>query len=800
MHHKGAHTTVKLNPDQLVRHIQPDDLQLDKAYPPQIANQILGQPRATEALELGIRTPQPGYNLYLAGESGTGRVRYVMEYLAPLAAVSDPPQDWLYVNNFDNPSEPRAIALPHKQGSAFLKDIDKLIEEILATFPAVFEHPSYLRKTAAFQKQFDLIYDQSIDVVEKKAASMKIALYRQDGAISFSPLIDGQSADEASFAKLTDEQRDTFHKQAEGLEELLNDSLLELPQWQRDLNNKLRNLQQETIRHSLKPLFDHIQNSYLGYAGILFYLAQINGHLPRTIVEHLDESQQQESQSNRRLLLEELYRPNLFSAHRRASGAPIIFESNPSYTNLFGSITLSTEQNSPASNYHNIIPGALHHANNGYLILDIEKVLRDPSTWDALKRALRDGKIYIEQPSNDLQLGLPQALKAKSIPLNIKVILIGPREVYYALEEHDPDFDQLFRILVDFNSEINLEPCNLTRFANQLQSRADDLELAQLSPSALSRLAEHACRLAENQNKLTACIDHIMEVATEANQFLLLTSDTIINKQHIDTAITARTKRNSRIHDIIQEDIHNGKIVISTEGKAVGQVNGLSVIQVGESSFGLPIRITATVHPGSNGVVDIEREVELGQAVHSKGVLLLAGYLCGRYAKDFPLAISAKIAMEQSYGYIDGDSASLAELCALLSALIGQPLKQEIALTGSVNQRGEVQAIGGVNEKIEGFFDICKLRGLTGHQMVIIPASNQNNLMLSNEVTQAVKDKLFAIHVVSTVDEALALLADEQPGIEDAEGQFPSDSINGRVVERLQKYSTIVQQLQANRL
>jgi len=781
---------VKLNADQLVRHIHPEDLQLDKACAPPTANQILGQPRATEALELGIRTPQPGYNLYLAGESGTGRVRYVMEYLAPLAAVADPPQDWLYVNNFDNPSEPRAIALPHKQGSAFLKDIDKLIEEILATFPAVFEHPTYLRKTSVLQKQFDQLYDQSIDIVEKKAASMQVALYRQDSAITFSPLIDGQIADEGSFAKLTDEQRDSFHKQAEELEELLNDSLLELPQWQRDLNNKQRKLQQETIRHSLKPLFDQIQNSYLGYAGILFYLAQVNDHLPRTIVEHLDESQQQESPSNRRMFLEELYRPNLFSAHRRANGAPIIFESNPSYTNLFGSITLSSEQNSPASNYHNIIPGALHHANNGYLILDIEKVLRDPSTWEALKRALRDGKIYIEQPSSEVQLGLPQNLKAKSIPLHIKVILIGPREVYYALEEHDQDFNQLFRILVDFSSDINFDPCNLTRFANLLQSRADDLDLAQLSPSALSRLAEHACRLAENQNKLTACIEHIMEVATEANQFLFHTSDTILNKQHI-------AKRNSRIHDLIKEEIHSGKIVISTEGKAVGQVNGLSVIQVGESSFGLPIRITATVHPGSNGVVDIEREVELGQAVHSKGVLLLAGYLCGRYAKDFPLAISAKIAMEQSYGYIDGDSASLAELCALLSALIVQPFKQDIAMTGSVNQRGEVQAIGGVNEKIEGFFDICKLRGLTGSQMVIIPTSNQSNLMLSNEVINAVKEGMFSIHAVSKVDEALALLAGVGPGEKDSNGKFPADSINRRIVDQLRRYTEIVQQLQS---
>ncbi|MEZ5524228.1 MAG: ATP-binding protein [Pseudomonadales bacterium] len=788
---------MKLDAQQLIRHIHPEDLNLDKACSPPTANQILGQPRATEALELGIRTPQPGYNLYLAGDSGTGRVRYVMDYLAPLAAIADPPQDWLYVNNFDNPSEPRAIALPHKQGSSFLKDIDKLIEEILATFPAVFEHPTYLRKKTAIQKEFDQIYDQSVATVEQRATAMDIAVYRQEGSITFSPLVDGEIADENSFAKLSEEKREAFHRQAEELENMLNDSLMELPQWQRDLNNKLRKLQQETIRHSLKPLFDQIQNQYLGYAGILLYLAQVNDHLPRTIVEHLDAGEQQESPGARRMLLEELYRPNLFSAHRQANGAPIIFETNPSYNNLFGSITVSGEQSSQATSYHNIIPGSLHHANGGYLILDIEKVLRDPSTWEALKRALLDGKIYIEQPSSELQLGLPQHLKAKSIPLNIKVILIGPREVYYALEEHDYDFDQQFRILVDFSSDIDFDDCNLTRFANHVQGRADDLGLAQLNASALSRLAEHACRLAENQNKLTACMDPIMEVVTEANQFLLQSSENIIDKQHIENAINARTRRNSRLHDLVKEDILSGKVVISTEGSAVGQVNGLSVIQVGESSFGLPVRITATVHPGSSGVVDIEREVELGQAVHSKGVLLLAGYLCGRYAKNFPLAISAKVAMEQSYGYIDGDSASLAELCALLSALIVQPVKQNIAMTGSVNQRGEVQAIGGVNEKIEGFFDICKMRGLTGDQVVIIPASNQSNLMLSNEVIEAVEQGLFSIHAISKVDEALALLTGENPGNKDSKGEFPEGSINKRIVDQLRRYTEIVQQFQS---
>lgn len=496
------------------------------------------------------------------------------------------------------------------------------------------------------------------------------------------------------------------------------------------------------------------------------YLVQLYSHLPRFIEEHLHESQSNltESIANRRTLLEELFLPNLITRSAQNSGAPIVQESNPSHANLFGRINYISEQGSIKSNHRQIISGSLHRANGGYLILDIEKVLSDPSTWKALKRCLRDEKIYIEPPASEIMAGLPQSLKPVSIPLKVKIILIGPRDIYYTLERYDHDFDELFRVLVDFSSQIDHTSENLQQFTSILLQRAKEANVVKLSNSARSRLVEYACRVAEHQQKLTAFIDPIMELVIEADHSLQQSQDTEITAKHINHAIHAREQRNARLYEQVKEDIVDGSIVITTTGVAVGQANGLSVIQVGESNFGCPVRITATVHPGKLGIVDIEREVKLGQAVHSKGVLLLSGYLRGHYCKEFPLAISAHLAMEQSYGYVDGDSASLAELSALLSALTNTPLRQDLAITGSVNQRGEVQAVGGINEKIEGFFDICNARGLNGTQGVLIPASNSINLMLSETIINAVENNAFNIYTVSSVDETLGLLTGMKMG------------------------------------
>ncbi|OUS27679.1 ATP-dependent protease [Gammaproteobacteria bacterium 45_16_T64] len=791
---------MKLSVEQLFHPVHSDDIAVPSLPPGDSTGNsaedehILGQRRATEALEFGIDINQPGYNLYVSGENGTGRVQYVMDYLSPVASLGAPPLDWLYVNNFDNPREPRVLSLPPQQGANLLKAFDGLIESLVATFPATFDHPTFQQQKSSLQRLFDRKYDTAIDEIERQANNRLIAVYREEGTISFTPLVDGQAADEAVFAQLEEEQRNKFQKDVVELEGLLNKTLLELPQWQRDLNDQLKELREGTIRQAIKPLFDDIQKKYPGNTAILLYVAQVHSHLPRIIEEYLGEEQESKNEINinKRSLLEDLYRPNLIIRSIPDNGAPIVVETNPHFGNLFGQLDAPQETTPFNTHFQQLSAGALHRANGGYLILHVEKVLREPSTWEALKRALQNNRISFEPPIHEAQLGIPSTLSPESIPLSVKIILIGPRDIYYTLAQLDSEFDELFRVLVDFSGEFNRTSKNLYQFSQLLQHKARKKGLAELSDSAIAHLTEHACRLAEHQQKLSARIEHIMEVAIEADYLRSQEQDEVIKQQHIVNAIDAREYRNSRLSEQVREQILDGTIVISTTGVATGQMNGLSIIEVGESVFGCPSRITASVHPGNNGVVDIEREVELGQSAHSKGVLLLGGYLCGRYAKDFPLAISAHIAMEQSYGYIDGDSASLAELCALISALVNIPLRQDIAITGSVNQRGEVQAIGGVNEKIEGFFDICLARGLTGNQGVIIPATNQPNLMLAKRVVEAVKNKEFFVYTSTSVDQTLELLTGRNMGKENSQGKFPTNSVNQQVVKRLKEFSKIM--------
>lgn len=788
---------MKLTVDQLAHHIGPDHPALQDHFTPSDDSTIASalQPRAIAALSHGINISQPGYNLYIAGPNGSSRVAHVKTFLKPLANSRPTPNDWLYVNNFDNALEPRAISMPPQQGAQFMKDMESLVDSLLSLFPTVFENPGYLRSRASLQKLYDQTYEQAMAHVEVFAAENNMAIFKEDGAITFTPLVDGQPMDETEFALMSEQQREVFREAVEQAEEMLNERLLELPQWQRELNNKLKALRENIIKQSIKPLFEGLQQKYSSQTGVLLYLAQMINHLPRFIEENLQDSNDGENSKepviNLRQAFEATFMPNLLNRDATRNGAPVLMESNPTYANLFGRINYVASSSGLQTSYRSISPGALHLANGGYLLLDIEKLLRDPNTWEALKHCLRDGRIHIDPQVGDLQSSLPTILKPESVSLNVKIILIGPPDVYYALQQYDHDFDELFRVLVDMDAEINVDEQNVYYFAQDVKQRAKDMHITPLNNGAVAALLNHACRLAEDQQKFSASIDRIMEVVVEANQFVSASYSDVIDAEHINTALEFRAKRNARLYELIKESILSDRIKIATEGSAIGRCNGLTVIQVGDSAYGCPVRISATAHPGKHGVLDIEREVNLGQAVHSKGVLLLSGYLCGRYCVDFPLAMSAQIAMEQSYGYVDGDSASVAELCTLLSALTKRELRQDIALTGSINQYGEVQAVGGVNEKIEGFFDICCARGLTGEQGVIIPASNTRDLMLNTQIIAAVAEGKFHIYAVEHADEALALLSGEDPGKETAPGNFPANSMNADVVTTLLSYTKL---------
>jgi len=756
---------------------------------PKLPETILGQSRALSALEFGIAMSNPGYNVFVMGEPGLGRLSMITNHLHAQAQTLPAPPSYAYVDNFDNPREPVAVELPAEHGQTLSKDIEKLIDNLLATFPAAFESPTYQQKKGAIERYYNQYYNHAIDLVDKKALSMEIALFREGETISFAPIRDNKALNEDQFTQLPQPEREVFHKHVEELEEYLSEVLLELPQWRREMVEKIKQLDNDTIDLAIEPLFAELNDSYQNIDDMITFLAEIKKNLNNTIADYLMPSRTPEPQDNtaKRLLLTELYAPNILVDNKQECGAPVIYEPHPIYQNLFGRIEYVSDQGTLVTNYRRICAGSLHKANGGYLILEAEKLLNYPFVWEGLKRALQSGRIEIESPYSDLGINTI-TLKPEVIPLNVKVILVGSRDIYYLLEELDDEFNEMFKILADFDSYIPRNDESMQRFILLMIRQAADSGAKPLTRAAIECLIEHSCRLAENQHHFSARIKDSLEIIAEANLFCRRDDQPVCDRAHIEQALAAREHRNGRLPENILEEMLVGTILIDTDGDAIGKVNGLTVMEVGGSSFGAPVRITASVYPGSRGIVDVEREVELGQAIHSKGVMILTGYLGHTYAQQFPLAISGSIAIEQSYGYIDGDSASLAELCCLISALTRVPIKQTFAVTGSINQYGEVQAVGGVNEKIEGFFRLCQARGLNGQHAAIIPTANKRNLM-KQEVIDAVAKGLFAVYAVSSVDETLELLTGHSAGVLDGEGMYPEDSINFKAISRLKEIS-----------
>ena len=780
-------TALRLSPDQLTAPIDLDSLGFTTTDDLEPFRGILGQERAVEALQFGVAMHRPGYNVFVMGDPGTGRFSYVQRYLRAEAKRQVTPQDCVYVNNFDEPREPWVISLAPGSAGELIEVIDRFIDNLLATFPAVFEHPAYQQKKSAIDRAFNQRYDRAIDSVERRALEKNIALYRDSQNIAFTPMKEGKALDEADFAQLPEEERERFHSDISELEEVLNEELASLPQWKRESSNQLRELNEQTITEALQPLLEPLLERYSGNQAVCDYLQAMRQNLLKTVIDQLVEERALEARPDayKRQLLVEQYSPSLIVGHHTSGGAPVVHEPHPSYDNLFGRIEYSPEQGALVTSYRHIRSGALHRANGGFLLLEAEKLLGVPFVWDALKRALHSRELKMESPWADMGRLATVTLTPQVIPLDVKVVIIGSRQVYYALQDLDPDFQEMFRVLVDFDEDLPRTPDSIEGMAQLLKTRTSEEGLAPLTAAAVARVLTYSTRLAEHQKRLSARISDIFQLVAEADFTRQLAGDPITDTAHIERALRAKETRTGRVSARIHEDMLSGVILIDTDGAAVGKCNGLTVLEVGDSVFGLPARISATVYPGGSGIVDIEREVNLGQPIHSKGVMILTGFLGSRYAQKHPLEISASIALEQSYGYVDGDSASLGEVCTLISALSRTPLKQCFAITGSINQFGEVQAVGGLNEKIEGFFRLCQARGLTGEQGVIIPRSNVPNLMLDEEVLQAVRNGQFSVYGVSCVDEALALLAGEPAGELNEQGDFAEGSINARVVARL---------------
>ena len=755
---------------------------------------FVGHERAKEALEFGLSMSTIGFNVFAMGEHGTGRQTLIKQMLTALASEKTAPDEWCYTNNFDESHIPLTLSLKPGDGKQLLVSMNKFIDGLLSLFPEVFDNPGYQRQKSAIDREFNQKYDQAISIVEKIALKDNVVLYEEDGELGFSPLVDGKPLNDKEFANLNEQERTKFYQLLGELENVLAEQLLELPLWKRLSFDQLRKLKNDTAEQAIKPYITELEKEFSNNQDVLKYLDKVRSHVVDAVLETLvTESDDTPTDKELRKLMVERFLPNLLVPRDDTQGAPVVYEQNPTYQNLFGHVDFASFQGSSYTSYRLIRPGALHKANGGYLLLDADKVLSQPMVWSRLKLALKTQQITIENPYSEYSPPSGYSLQPEKIPLQVKVVLLGDAEIYYTLQDYDQEFTELFRVLADFDRHLDKTDSNLIAFGQLIRRRAEQYNYPEVSSDAVLELVRYALRRSAHKHKVSANIVQVNDLLDEANYCWQKQGGTgDLTAQHIALAQAAKKRRIGRLSEIWLSEIKERQVLIHTEGEYIGKVNGLTVLEIGDSVFGTPARITATVYAGSEGVTDIEREVDLGKAIHSKGVLLLTGYLGHKYGQTFPVSISANIAIEQSYGHIDGDSASMAELCALISAITLLPIDQSLAITGSINQHGEVQSIGGVNEKIEGFFQLCQDKGLTGKQGVIIPQTNIINLMLNDEVIAAVARGDFTIHAVETIDQALELLMNVDAGVISRTGRYPRKSIHGLALDKLENFADIL--------
>lgn len=757
--------------------------------------EIIGQERALAAVRFGIGMRSEGYNLYVLGPPGTGKTTAVRQYLEQLVVTAPKPDDWCYVNRFDEPQRPRALRLPAGRGTALRSDLARLMEEISGAIPAAFEGKAYQDAIRKLEEDLKTRQELGFEALQEEAGKRDLALVRTPGGFLFTPVRNGEVLAPDEIDKLSGRERERLEADREALGERLETLMREITGWRRETRDKVRELNDQVTLEALRLLTVELRERYADLPEVIDYFDA----LEQDVLEHVDDFRKQEESPLGRMfgaqqepVTGRRYEVNLIVDHSDdGDGAPVVFEDHPTVHNLIGRIEHVAHMGALSTDFTLIRAGAIHRANGGYLVLDVLKLLTQPFAWDALKRALRAHKVHIESLGQMLSLVSTVSLEPEPIPLDLKVLLIGDRMIYYLLCQFDPDFSELFKVAADFEDRIERTSDSDLLYARLIGTLATKEKLRHFDRKAVGRVIEHVARLAGDAERMSTHMRSLADLLRESDYWARHAGCDLVGTVHVQQAIDAQRNRSGRIRERIQEAIQRGIILIDSGGARAGQVNGLSVLQLGDVAFGQPSRITATARLGEGEVVDIEREVELGGALHSKGVLILAAYLAAHYAAERPLSLRATLVFEQSYAGVDGDSASVAELVALLSALADAPVRQSLAVTGSVNQHGQVQAIGGVNEKIEGFFELCQARGLSGDQGVIIPAANVPHLMLRADVVEAARDGKFHVWAVDHVDQAAALLTGLEAGQRDADGAFPEGSLNARVEARLRQLSDI---------
>jgi len=753
---------------------------------------LVGQSRALEALDLGARIDKPGFNMFILGERGTARHGIVKTLVEKHASRLPSPQDWLYVANWEQPDRPRAIPLPAGRGQRFKSALDAALEELISLVPAVFESTDYKAKRRAALDSVNTEQEHAFETLSSKARSEGIALLRTQSGFTFAPIADNAVMPPEAFNALPEDKRKLILDKIEALQSELAVIIEKLPVWERERRQKQSALDHEHARLVVSDVMKDVEQTVSDLPALVDHVRSLSEELVRYFgvfrvlsIARSDEEDEQEQAPDQDDPKLKRFRVNLLVGDGAKACAPVITEDNPSIGNLIGRIEQQAHMGALFTDFSLIRPGSLHLANGGYLLIDARRLLLEPYAWEMLKRALRARSISIESPTDRMSIMATLTLKPDPIPLNVKVVLFGDRALYYALFAGDPDFSELFKIAVEFEDTVEWNEETTRDYAHLIASIARREGLKPLSAAAVSLVMEESSREAEDSRKLSLRVGSLADHLREADFWATEAGHDVIDAADIERATLAWKQRHERIRVQGQEMIERNIMLVDTAGAKIGQINGLSVTSYGGYAFGRPVRITASVRVGTGEVMDVEREVELGGPLHSKGVLIISSYLSSTYASQVPHSLHASIVFEQSYGGIDGDSASSTELYAILSALSGIPIRQSLAVTGSVNQRGEVQAIGGVNEKIEGFFALCKFRGLDGTQGVLIPKANEQHLMLDKEIVDACRKGLFHVFSVSTIDEGMEILTGLPSGTRAAGGQYPSGSNNHRVEEKL---------------
>lgn len=786
-----SHTMQPLTKDRLYRPAAIDALEFASSAELAPLSGLMEQTRARDAIGFGTDISQRGFNIFAIGAPGA-RIRQSVRGLLDAAAENrPPPSDWVYVNNFEAPHRPAALSLPGGRAPGFAKAMHALVEDLKVSLPAIFESDDYQKRRGAIEQAIQQQNEEAFSRLNEKAQGRGIAILRTPVGFAMAPARDGKVVPPAEFnAWPEDDQRAVRDAIAE-LEKDLEETLRVLPRREKEQRDAVRKLDRDTAQFAIAQPIEDAKAAFGD-------LPQVTAHIETVradILDNLPLFMQAAAAAAEGALASirlggpfDRYEVNVLVTQENHA-APVVEELHPTLGDLLGRVEYLQMQGALVTNFRLIKSGALHRANGGMILIDARALLTEPFSWPALKRALMRGEIVIEDMSRFIGLTTTVSLEPDPIPLDVKVVLFGDRILYYLLATLDPDFAQYFKVLADFDDDIERSPANEALVARLIGTIAAEEKLKPLDRAAVARVVEHAARLAEDAARLTLLGEKLRDLIAEASHWAGVNRHAVVTRDDVEQAIAEQYRRVGRVKERGQEMILRDIALIETQGSRIGQINGLSVLSLGDHSFGRPSRITCRVRPGGGKIVDIEREVELGGPLHSKGVLILSGFLAGRYALDTPMSLYASLVFEQSYGGVDGDSASSAELYALLSSIAEIPLRQDLAVTGSVNQHGVVQAIGGVNEKIEGYFDICAARGLSGTQGVLIPAANAQHLMLRADVVEACAAGRFAVWPVTTIDEGIALLTGKPAGERGSDGQYPEGTMNRAVEDRLKAFT-----------